>query len=425
MNNSWEHIKDDLRNHEVPLSDRAWDNMAGLMGPEKKRRPWFSYFAVLLLFLVSGVGLYLFLSSDSRRLENAPETRISKQGPSEGQRKNEGGVSKAVLLDKNDKRTSEVSEEEEVLEETVSVVSKPKADVIAGPLPMTLGFLDSQKNDSKSQVDSEGFNNSLRLKLKELRFKSDNEDGQLTLTKEIVNNQKTRRRPLFKDAELKLFVSSTYNMPNMTYESTGSTVNKGYSSSVKDGVKAGLGYDAGVEFSVAILGHLRLNVGVGIREIVTRNNYSYEVNDIPVIDSASGDILAYIDRDSPLLVSDQSKNTYTYFNLPLSMRYDFPLNYRWTITGEAIHNFSFLMKASEHVVSKSDLKIEEGSTQNFSKTVNSYQFRLGLRYALNSNLDLALEPSYRSYYQDFYTQGPVSWKPRDFSISLSAIIKLK
>lgn len=424
MNNSWEHIKDDLRNHEVPLSDGAWDNMAGLMGPEKKRRPWFSYFAVLLLFLVSGVGLYHFLSSDRQRLENAPETRISKQEPNEGQRNNEGGVSKAIFLDKNDKRTSEVSEEEEVLEETVSVVSKPKADVITGPLPMTPGFLDSQKNDSKSQVDSEGFNNTLNLKLKEPRFKNDDENSHLILTNELVNNQKTRKRLLFKDAELKLFVSSTYNIPNMTYESTGSTVNKGYSSSVEDGVKAGLGYDAGVEFSFALLGHLRLNAGVGIREIVTRNNYSYEVNDIPVIDSASGDILAYIDRDNPLQVSDQSKNTYTYFNLPLSMRYDFPLSYRWTITGEAIHNFSFLMKASEHVVSTSDLQIEKGSTQNFSKTVNSYQFRLGLRYALNSNFDLALEPSYRSYYQDFYTQGPVSWKPRDFSISLSAIIKL-
>lgn len=148
------------------------------------------------------------------------------------------------------------------------------------------------------------------------------------------------------------------------------------------------------------------------------------MNDIPVIDSASGDILAYIDRDSPLQVSDYSKNSYTYFNLPLSMRFDLPLSYRWTITGEAIHNFSFLMKASEHVVSTSDLQIEEGSTQNFSKTVNSYQFRLGLRYTLNSNFDLALEPSYRSYYQNFYTQGPVSWKPRDLSISLSAIIKL-
>lgn len=268
MNNPWEHIKNDLRNLEVPLSEGAWDNMAGLMGLEKKKRTWLSYFAVLLLFLISGVGLYHFLSSDSRRLENAPETRISKQGPSEGQRKNEGGVSKAVLLDKNDKRTSEVSEE--VLEETVSVVPKPKADVIAGPPPITPGFLDSLKNDSKSQWNTDGINNNLNLKLKELKFKSDNENSQLKLTNVILNNQKTGKRLLFKEAELKLFVSSTYNIPNMTYASTGSTVNKGYSSSVKDGVKAGLGYDAGVEFSFVLLGHLRLNAGVGIREIVTK-----------------------------------------------------------------------------------------------------------------------------------------------------------
>lgn len=224
--------------------------------------------------------------------------------------------------------------------------------------------------------------------------------------------------------ELRLFAGTTYNIPNFQYHADPLKTHKEFNDAVSDGTSPGIGFDVGAELRFRLLKNLKIGGGIGYRDIVVENQYEYEINEVPVINVPTGEIVGYLTLPESEKVSIKSSSSYQYLNIPISFYYEKPLAPRWMLTGEMIHYLGILVNNSSTGIDPQRLQPSEQSEDSFNKTIASYQLRLGLQYHINPNLSIALEPSYRSYYRDVFNRDEVSWKPRDISLNLSAIIRL-
>ncbi len=223
--------------------------------------------------------------------------------------------------------------------------------------------------------------------------------------------------------ELRLTAAATYNWANITYENEAVKEHRQFEAAIQNAVQPGWGADFGAELRYRLFGNFYVSSGLGFRQITTQNNYDFVVDQIPVIDSASGNIIAYIPLAEPRRTQSQSRNTYAFLTIPLSLFFEKPLNEKWSLTAEGIHHTSFLLNQNSQRLDATSLELQNPDNDIFNKTVNAWQVRLGLRYQVSEKFQLALEPAYRSYYQDFLTTDEASWKPKDFSLGLTGILK--
>jgi len=172
---------------------------------------------------------------------------------------------------------------------------------------------------------------------------------------------------------------------------------------------------------------LKLGSGIGFREIVTTNNYTHQENEIPVIDSATGQILGYIPTGNPppISVNAHASNSFRYIVLPVSLFYEQPLNSKWSVSGEFVNSFNFLLQQNSYLVNSKSLELQASDQNTFNPMVVSYQFRFGINYSLTPKLKAAVEPSFRGHYTNFYNSEDIIWKPKDFAFNLALIYSFK
>ncbi|MGB0178281.1 MAG: hypothetical protein ACPF9D_14035, partial [Owenweeksia sp.] len=234
--------------------------------------------------------------------------------------------------------------------------------------------------------------------------------------------QKTPERGRF---ELRVFAGPEFSLNTHQYHPEEERTHKDFAEATDDAVQPGLGWDAGLELRYRVWKGIRISSGFGLRKMITRNQYQYAINEIPVIDSASGNILAYLPSTQPEQRSAQGSNTFTYLSIPLSLTYEYPINRRWALTGEAVYQHSFLLDHGGTEVDPTTLELRESKNDDLVSDMGAYQLRLGLRYQLNDNLFISLEPAYRSTFKDIYQSGNSSWKPRDIALNMIMIYQLK
>ncbi len=432
MSKEWDDIKEKIRATKEPLSPEAWTAMESKLPPSRGKKRILLWSATILLLLLA---LYFFYPSTEEHLPSPHQ-----------EEKNMNAIKKPVeLQDKSKKDKLELEErpvsqsrepENKVLRDKIEENSQRDGkenvatkDIIQAGVE-ELQTKESARPEQTKTIGERAFHDvviALRVKKAGLELKQLPVQFMLRspLSTQISRPDLT---PTNKSKwEMRFFMAATYNIPGLQYDGSANTVHKAYGEAVENSIKNGWGFDAGLEIKYNLPLGLKIGGGIGFREISLRSDYNYTIKDIPVIDGASGAIIAYIPLDSASEreVSQTGSDIYTFVNIPLSIYYEYPLSERWILSAEGIHNFTFLLNQSAKSVDPTTLELNNSSDNFFNSSINSLQLRLGLMYRLRKNIYIALEPSYREYYQDFLREDVVSWRPKDFSISLSTIIKFE
>ncbi len=449
----WKNIQEEIKGAKEPLSPAAWEQMDAMLNTQKGGGKWKRGLLLLLLFIAIGLGFGLWnpmqlgvkMEVNQGGIENANHEKMPKQAPKRQQEKPIG--SSVVAETSHTESEKEIYNEEkgsinEFKEETTSTESSKRLTVNTTNYPLGAqndllenGLNGEDANTSRESGETLGSKlDALELLL--LASKAPSLDSVLppwalrNALETGYTGDSTIEKPSQKAKddgrlELRFYMGSTYNLPNLEYKNKAEQTHKQFNEATNDALKPGWGIDAGFELKYRVYKNLRLSAGFTYRELVTTNNYNFEFSDIPVIDSATGGILGYIPASQGELRQESSSNMYSFLTLPISLYYEQPVAPKWTITGEAINNISFLVHQSGYEIDPTSLELENTDKLAFNKVSNSLQLRLGLRYQLSSNFYLALEPAYRRAYQDLLKNESMVWKPADFSLNLSAIVKLK
>lgn len=412
---NWKDIQESLQNAKEPLSETAWENMSALIDenkPASRKGLWFGVFFTGLLLLAG--GYFYFVNSGEREYYNPRKqdnTNI-----------NEATNSFEKLIVDDEGKVSK--QQEAATEKPVVIKSESTAD--KGREQEAFKFAAAKaKPDTSERLQ--------RMETTAERELSHKMLPKLNITPS-VSSLKTQKEPFIEktdDAEntvsgfeVRFYMAPTYNIPSFSYNVSETRKHQSFAQATQNAMKPGWGIDAGFELRYRLTQNLLISSGFSYREIITQNNYDFEVNEIPVIDSATGNILAYIPTGQPEQRIEKSNNIYGFITIPVSLYAEKNLSERFIITGEAIHHTSILLNQSSFRLNPTTLEIQPQQEDLLNKTINGYQLRLGIRYKVQPGFYLALEPSYRAYYQDFFNDPDMSWKPKDFSISLSAIVKL-
>ncbi len=407
-----------------------------LNGSRKAGLLWF-FGALLIGFVVTGVLFFNFVGTDkdyyNPRVASNNALEFSGEQSSSASWKVEISTESAESINHEYKTTtantivSNGTESTRTQEDEGLSENNEKGNDIATTMEALGTNSNAQQKSGREIAQQRSPEGLLILKPLALQLPEDRAElAQLAVNLDAATSEIAKPTPLkVSKLELRFFMAPTYNMPSLEYHNTKAQTHKEFAQAIDNAVKPGWGLDAGFELRYRIYKNLRISTGFTYREIVTQNNYNFEVNEIPVIDSASGNILAYISTSQPDQRTESSSNMYTFLNIPLSLYYEKPIGRKWTLTGEVINNISFLLNQSGYGINPTTLELDKSEENFFNKTTNSYQLRLGLRYKLTENFYLALEPAYRKSYQDFISDESVSWKPQDFSLSLTGIVILK
>ncbi|MCT4622584.1 MAG: hypothetical protein N4A46_03090 [Schleiferiaceae bacterium] len=421
MSSEWEDIKNELRGGEAPLSDHAWDDMNSLLDQQAKtKRKKVLLWLVPLLFIgFSSVAIWLWPESeDSFQNPEYPvtnELEIDATKPTELPANHSSDENETVEQSGN-------NENLEMDEASPSNQEKPRSATqpIAKNLKQTSqGNIQDQTHQvSESRLNQKGYDKFGNPKISNELVAHDHDNSHVT---NLEGSKKSD-----KGWKLKVFAGPTYNMPNIQYNQETGKTHKNLDLATADALKAGWGFDAGVELSYQFNRFLKIGSGLKFRKIVTQNNYTHRENEIPVIDSASGQIVGYIPTGNlpPISGNAFANNSFTYVGIPVSLFYEHPLNNKWFVYGEFVNSFNFLLNQNSYLVNNQTLELNTSRDDNFNPLIMSYQFRVGLRYALNPKVSVAFEPAYRGHYNNLYSTDQVVWKPQDLSFNLALIYTL-
>ncbi|HAD98605.1 MAG TPA: hypothetical protein DCG19_14435 [Cryomorphaceae bacterium] len=418
---NWKDIQEEIRTSREPLKEGSWDEMSSMLRGNTLGRKWL--WGLLLIPLFLGLGTWGYLN----RKPSVTEPQIEKTSPVKAGATENRELPATQTGVKRPKNV--VNEDTEMIARTGGTDHQSPDASLPGPGNTKQENI-KERDFSESTGHFQGEGN-LQWTAKGIATLNLPENPQLSL-KDLSGSGETNPDSIFHRTntakpgrwEIRVFVGPTISLNTRKYDPEEGKTHKQFDQANDNAVIPGLGWDAGAELRYRVWKSFRLSSGLGINKVVTRNQYDYTVNEIPVIDSATGNILAYIPVNSAQRVTQGSNNIYNFINIPVSLYYEKPLMGRWTFTAEAIHHTSILLSQSSYKLNSTTLEVNREEREELNNMINAFQLRLGLRYRVGSNFYLAVEPSYRAYYQDVFKDSHVSWKPRDFSISLSGIVKL-
>lgn len=460
---NWDDIKKQVHEAEEPLSDNAWSGMEQMLDADvpkaRYRALWIALAAVGVVVLF--FGFFTYLGGDNvNKIEKIgegekvggreSETNFTQEGESEdllkskGENDNELEIEATPLLGKETlvvddnlkiyetSKTSKTSITENYTKAEKQELSKAK------PSSQSISSVEAN-NTNNGIVNNQNkqttvTNNDLKIeRIKLIPAKpiglphqpwSSPLPNVFGVGSPVLANISTSNTTSFNYRwEIRAFAMVTYNLAPKDYLTESPTTHIDYDNATKNAVAPGGGFDAGIELKYRIFKHFKIGGGIEYRKLSNSVNYQYETTKIPLLDSASGHIINYIERDSSAKFSFSGNNTYTFISIPISVYYEFPMRGKWSLGVEGIYNHSFLVLQKSIGVNPTTLMLDEQSDEAYRSSLGSAQLRISLMYQLTENLYLAAEPSYRQYLNSFNQSENVNWAPRDLSISLSMIYR--
>jgi len=427
----WKDIKNEIRNAEEPLSSDAWKEMEqALDGASGGKPKWLhGLWILLLLILVGGISWHYAPVEQAE----VPMEDDSQSAVSEGRSDKSSGLSTSSIDKKVDQITRAQNQEEPLtgLKDGITRASNTSGELkkkvmrkASSPGSRSREHIPAKPRLAVTAVESDFEPVSINSKGVTLKMPTTLKWKSMQTGSDYASSG--TENPGSSNIELKLYAAPTYNWTGLSYSTDASKKHRQLAEAAENAIQPGWGVDAGIELSYVLFKNIRLSTGLAYRKIQTENQYDFEINEIPVIDSASGDIISYIPLGSnSQKIQNSSSNTYTFLDVPVSMFYERPISEKWSITGEAIHRFSILLNQQTVLLNPTNLELSEPEEGVFNSMANSWQLKLGLRYQLKPNLYLAIEPGYRSYYQDIFNTKELSWKPSDLSLGMSVIMGIK
>ena len=159
--------------------------------------------------------------------------------------------------------------------------------------------------------------------------------------------------------------------------------------------KGGIGYNfsAGAEFKP--WKNILFQTGIGYNRISENVNYNFVNNKIPVVDSASGKILAYITVPNGTRTQYTHTNSYNYISIPFLAGYSFRLSSKFSLSIKAGGALMFLSSVDGEILKADDLTLQSLDDKKQLRNLNfSYDGRAELEYALSRYISLAFGTSY-------------------------------
>ena len=160
--------------------------------------------------------------------------------------------------------------------------------------------------------------------------------------------------------------------------------------------RGGIGYNfsAGAEFKP--WKNILFQTGIGYTRISENVNYNFVNNKIPVVDSASGKILAYITVPNGTRTQYTHTNTYNYVSVPFLAGYTFKMGDRFSLSLKAGGTMMILSSVNGEILKADDLTLQSLDDKKQLRNLNfSYDGRAELEYALSRYISLAFGTSYR------------------------------
>ena len=436
MDKGWKDIQAQINQKEEPLSETAWEKLEKDLNNGNRGR--FLWLILLLLLLVAPIFLIDF---NTDRHEELPATEREHNTVNI---ENENAIkAKSAPQTKEAQNTKHIEQQPQstaTSAEQANTKTKQTQNANQQTAPSTktdkvpVDSRDQRAEEKRAQIENAGKNKSEEAgQTKELAadhtITHDHEaavgdDSSVQDIQGQQENNQPRMGGKYYRWEIKAYGGLTVTSANVNYQSEPGFTHKDLMTVSENGVESGFGYDAGVEVSYFIAPHFKVSSGIGLRTFTTQNALNYEVSDIPVIDSATGQILGYLPTGQPANYQDDATNSYTYFSVPISLFYEHRLSNRWSVTGEFVNTAQFLIQQSSQTINTKDLSIQATENDLFNRVIFSYQIRAGLRYYLNEKTAMSLEPAYRGHYNNIYNSSIIDWRPTDWSLTLGIIYKL-
>ena len=353
MNSEWDDIKNELKEATAPLSDHAWNDMNALLDKKaraKRRKAILWFLPLLLLVPFTWIALETGTTNGDKinstdRIETpiqntqneeqtATHTKesIELEENTSSKTKNKSAIKESnkqpslVVNDTTATSKSRAESSQDAISESKPELKKESTELahnevaFSNPkieLPLNQMAQDNtQKPNEPAQNETqEGPNGNANIPLDSSMAEPEMAASEPdVLPKQNDPKSKTNQRGWV----LKAYAGPTYNMPNVQYKEQPNYTHRHLNTATTNALEAGWGFDAGLELSYQVNRFLKLGSGIGFREIVTTNNYTHQENEIPVIDSATGQILGYIPTPNPAPVSENAfaSNSFRYIGLP-------------------------------------------------------------------------------------------------------------
>ncbi len=455
---NWEDIKKKAHEAEAPLSENAWADMEQMLDADKPKGRfkmlWFAAAAAALVALFLGVYTFSGMgdipaergdqpvvvqpSVQEQKATDVPSTTVGGEGVQKQILDREEEIATGTDSSSHQSETTIAGQQPGAGEEKKAISTgqtEPEPVVVqndvAGETPST-AVPGNSTTDEKAPKNSKTVQTEpttaipakpIGLPHQPWSSPSPKIFGVGSPVLAAAPEAKQPLKPFTYRWEVRGYAMATYNLAPGSYVTQSPTTHVDYAKATDNAVKPGLGFDAGIELKYRVFKHFKIGGGVEYRKLTNSVNFDYQSNKIPLIDSASGNIINYLESPNATSYSYSGNNTYTFISLPISIYYEVPLKGKWSLGAEAIYNHSFLIKQNSTGVNPTQLTIEQQGDAVYQSSLGSAQFRLSLMYQLTPNLYLAAEPAYRQYMQSFNKTENVNWTPRDLSLSMSMIYR--
>ena len=415
MKDNWKDIQNKIRESEEPLKAESWNTLDSLL--TKKRKRWTRGLLFILLFASFSAWLLWTASSNFTNKEEAENLTDNQKVETE-----------KLPAEKPITPTANLEEQNTASNNLPDTYSNKKTKIEARTVQNDgSSKRNINRNEGIKEIEPAEINSPLSLASKSFEFDVDFNIPNLRSTQESTspkNPKEKKSNSISRGFELRISAGSNYTPANNPQESESQKVHKDFAKASANSLLPEAGFQAGIELRYTLFPGFKIGSGLGYQRINIQKQYDYTITDIPVIDGASGNIIAYIPAQQNKTILQSGSNSYQYLSIPITLYKEYKLSEKLTLTGELIHHLNFLINQSSTNIDVTTLEVQDVETDSFSKSLIGYQLRLGLQYHLNTRMSLAFEPSYRSFYSNIYAQDNLSWQPKSFSLNLSAIIKL-
>jgi hypothetical protein len=169
-----------------------------------------------------------------------------------------------------------------------------------------------------------------------------------------------------------------------------------YQAAVKSLPASGTGISGGLSLKYRLKSGFSTNIGFNYISFRQSSQYDYNIDRIPVIDSASRKILGYINNpDNRHIAYHQGFNTFNYVGIPLSICYagNFTTRLGWSVNGGA--DLLIFTGADGKFLRPDNLQLADLKTINAFRSINyGLTVSAGFTWLLNNNIQLELAPSF-------------------------------
>lgn len=230
-------------------------------------------------------------------------------------------------------------------------------------------------------------------------------------------------RPYFM---LRLFASPGYNFPSYEVNrSKQSQVHENYTSLRNDADKGVLSFSGGLNLDFNFTGKISVTSGLVYRSVKSAGTYKFIKNRIPVVDSATRNILGYITVPDTSEQNFRIENQSGYLEIPLVVNYKLFRfnNISFGIKGGG--SFIYLLNSTGNFLDPTYLNPTPVDRSRYNKTNMGILLGLNMTYDINQWISVEIEPAWNRFAKSVFKENEiVDVRPWNLSVKGGIVLKL-